>query len=190
MPPTRVYALKSLALTSEHAAVKAFWIVTFALLTAVGAQIEIPHQPVPFTMQTFFVLLSGGLLGMRKGSLSMVLYLGLGIVGFPVFSSAGFGLARILGPTGGYLLSFPIAAFVVGWLLSIRWSFGWIAFSMALGLLAVFVLGTLQLGAVTGMEWGDAFSSGFLIFSWWDILKLVAASAVVRSVGPGIVKPT
>ena len=86
----------------------------FAALTAAGAQIEIPNSPVPFTLQTLFVLLSGALLGPRLGTVSMLAYLGAGAAGLPVFSSFGFGVARLLGPTGGYLLAFPAAAFVAG----------------------------------------------------------------------------
>lgn len=189
MPQTPLLVSKTLALDSEKTVAKAFWILTFAVLTAIGAQIEIPHQPVPFTLQTFFVLLAGGMLGVKRGAMSMVLYLALGVVGLPVFSSAGFGIGRILGPTGGYLLAFPLAALLVGWTLSHRSSLGWIVVSMILGLTVVFSLGTFQLKVVTGMSWSEALGSGFLIFSWWDLIKLAAAVAVVRSVGPGATKP-
>ena len=171
-------AIKYLSLTSDHALARAFWILTFAILTAVGAQIEIPHQPVPYTMQTLFVLLAGAVLGKRNGPISMGLYLSLGLVGLPVFSGAGFGLARILGPTGGYLLAFPIAAFVVGYLVPLRMNFGWILASMIVGLLIVFSLGTVQLNLVYMHDWTGAFASGFLIFSWWDAVKLVAAATI------------
>lgn len=173
-------SLKDFSLTSERTVVQGFWITTFALLTAAGAQVEIPHYPVPFTMQTFFVLLAGGLLGMRNGFVSMSLYLVLGAVGFPVFSSGGFGLIRLLGPTGGYLLAFPLAAFLIGYGMSIRNTMLWTALWMVLGLLMIFVFGTLQLALVTHLTWSDAIGSGFLIFSWWDLTKLAAAAAIVR----------
>ena len=67
------------------------WIFAFSVITAIGAQIEIPHEPVPFTLQTLGVLLSGALLGKRNGALSQLLYLSLGIMGLPVFSGFGFG---------------------------------------------------------------------------------------------------
>jgi biotin transport system substrate-specific component len=182
-----------LALRSDHVVAHLFWIGTFALATALAAQLEISHQPVPYTFQTFFVLLAGGVLGKRKGFLSMSLYLGMGIAGLPVFSGAAFGLARLLGPTGGYLLSFPIAAYLIGYLISLRPDstgivdrrlkrmvviYGWTAGAMTLGLLFIFLLGTLQLNAVYFHNWASSFQSGFLIFSWWDFLKLAAAIAI------------
>lgn len=183
------------ALKSDHAVAQTFWIVTFALLTAIGAQLEIPHQPVPFTLQTFFVILAGGVLGWRNGLLSMSLYVGIGALGMPVFSGGGFGLVRLLGPTGGYLLSFPVAAAVVGGLLALRpqgfsetggalkrfvVDYGWILLAMTSGLVLVFLAGTVQLYAVLFHNWQSAFESGFLIFSGWDLLKLGAAVAISR----------
>jgi len=148
--------------------------------TAIAAQIEIPHYPVPFTLQTFVVLLAGGLLGARNGASSMTLYLILGAIGLPVFSSWGFGLARLAGPTGGYLLSFPLAALAIAAMLNERRSGVWTALAMVAGLLIIFSLGTLQLKIVTGMSWGESVGAGFLIFSWWDLLKLAAATAIVH----------
>jgi biotin transport system substrate-specific component len=183
-----------LSLASNHLVARTFWIATFAILTALGAQVEIPHQPVPFTLQTFFVLLAGALLGPRNGFLSMSLYLLLGISGLPVFSGGGFGFARIVGPTGGYLLAFPLAAFVIGWFISLRGrilplipqsvkgvgGYGWTLVSMLAGLLLIFACGTFQLNAVYFNDWASAFQAGFLIFSWWDVLKLVAATAIAQ----------
>jgi biotin transport system substrate-specific component len=180
---------KYLALGSEHAVAQVFWIVSFALFTAIGAQIEIPHQPVPYTFQTFAVILAGGLLGSRKGFLSMLLYLGLGLAGLPVFAGGGLGLAKLIGPTGGYLLSFPVAAFLIGSLVASQpndvakrsvLSYLWTLGAMTVGLLVVFTFGTIQLHLVYLHNWTLAFQSGFLIFSPWDILKLVAATAICR----------
>ena len=78
------------SLATGNALTQTFWITTFALLTAVGAQIEIPHQPVPYTFQTLVVLLAGAVLGPRNGFLSMMMYLSLGAIGMPVFSGGGF----------------------------------------------------------------------------------------------------
>ena len=176
--------LKSIALTKkiewagETTDVKVMWMLAFAVLTAVGARIEIPHQPVPYTLQTFFVLLAGATLGSTGGFFSMCLYLLLGIAGLPVFSGAGFGIARILGPTGGYLLSFPIAAFAVGCLVPSSNKFIWQVASMFLGLLIVFSLGTIQLNLVYIHDWKTALNAGFLIFSWWDAVKLFGAALI------------
>lgn len=180
MSEPRSLAVRYLSLTSDHALSRVFWIVTFAILTAVGAQVEIPLKPVPYTLQTLVVLLAGALLGPRNGFISMGLYLVMGLVGLPVFSSAGFGLAKILGPTGGYLLAFPIAAFVTGSIVQSKSHIAWTVVAMVAGLLVIFTLGTIQLSVVMGMSVRDAFSSGFLIFSWWDILKLSAATAIYR----------
>lgn len=180
MSDTRTHAARYLALHSDHVIARVFWMSTFAILTAIGAQVEIPVQPVPYTLQTLFVLLAGALLGPRHGFLSMALYLALGLAGFPVFSSGGFGLAKLLGPTGGYLLSFPVAAFVVGAILQNKSHIIWSVAAMVSGLLVVFTCGTLQLAAVTGLPMSDAFAGGFLIFSWWDLLKLGAAVTIHR----------
>jgi biotin transport system substrate-specific component len=180
---------KYLALGSEHAVAQVFWTVSFALFTAIGAQIEIPHQPVPYTFQTFAVILAGGMLGSRKGFLSMLLYLSLGLAGLPVFAGGGLGLAKLIGPTGGYLLSFPVAAFLVGSLVSSQpnivarrslLSYLRTLGAMTAGLLVVFTFGTIQLNLVYFHNWTLAFQSGFLIFSPWDILKLVGATAICR----------
>lgn len=184
---------KYFGITSDHAAAQSFWIATVALCTGIGAQIEISHQPVPYTLQTFFVLLAGAILGKRNGFLSMGLYLTLGIIGLPVFSAGGFGIARIIGPTGGYLLAFPVAAFCIGYLLDdaapLREGAGksvvflryvWTSIAMFVGLLVIFSLGTLQLNLVYFNDWSAAFTSGLLIFSWWDLLKLVAAVVIYR----------
>jgi len=173
-----------LNLLRSNVAAQVFWIVTFAILTAIGARIEIPHQPVPFTLQTFFVLLAGAFLGVRNGVLSQVLYLSMGAVGLPVFTFGGLGLAKLLGPTGGYLLSFPVAAFVVATMIHVvrestgAREFPWVLFSMFVGLLVVFSAGTLQLYLVQLRNWGEAFRMGFLIFSWWDFMKLIAAATI------------
>ena len=81
-----------------------------ATLTAVGALIRVPMFPVPFTLQTFFVLLAGGLLGPVWGGISMLIYLALGLTGFPVFAG-GSGLGIVFSPTFGYLFGFPFAAY-------------------------------------------------------------------------------
>jgi biotin transport system substrate-specific component len=152
------------------------WIAFFAAATAIGARIEILHQPVPYTMQTMFVLLAGAFLGARNGAISQMLYLAIGVLGAPVFSMGGFGIVRLLGPTGGYLLAFPVAAAVVGYLVHARPTLLWSFISMTIGLIIIFVSGTVQLYAVVFKSWGDAFDAGFLIFSWWDVLKLSAAA--------------
>jgi biotin transport system substrate-specific component len=91
----------------------------FAALTGAVAwfNIPLPFTPVPITLQTLMVLLSGALLGAYIGAMAMIIYLLLGMIGLPVFAGGSSGIGAILGPTGGYLLSYPIAAFVVGWMI-------------------------------------------------------------------------
>lgn len=159
-------------------------IASFSVLTAVGAQIEVPHYPVPFTLQTLFVLLAGTLLGKRDGAISQVVYLVAGIAGAPVFAGWGAGLARLLGPTGGYLLAFPIAAFAAGYLTenSTRW-YATLA-AVIVALLTIFSLGTVQLHFTYFHDWLAAFNGGFLIFSWWDALKIAAAVSITQRFAP------
>jgi biotin transport system substrate-specific component len=169
--------------TKSGALAQSVWIVFFAAMTALGAQVQIPHQPVPFTLQTFFVLLSAAFLGSRNGSVSQFLYLGVGLIGAPIFTAGGFGAARLFGPTGGYLLSFPIAALLIGYLVRQRQGFVWTLIAMFLGLVVVFTLGTSFLNLFYLHDFKQAFIGGFLIFSWWDVLKLFAAAGIYNEFG-------
>ncbi len=155
-------------------------IILFAVGTAIAAQIEIPHQPVPYTLQTFAVLLAGAILGPRAGAASQILYLLMGISGLPVFSEFGYGIHPILGPTGGYLLSFPLAAFTVGYLLAGELSYFRSLVSMLAGLFVIFTLGTIQLHFVYYHDLRASLTNGFLIFSWWDAVKAVSAAGIAR----------
>lgn len=152
------------------------WILLFAAVTALGARVEIPHQPVPYTLQTLVVILAGAFLGARNGAISQIAYLAAGVLGAPVFAGGAAGIAPFIGPTGGYLAAFPVAAAVVGLLTAGRASLLRAVLAMTAGLLVIFTLGTIHLYAFTLHNFSAAFSSGFLIFSWWDMLKLGAAS--------------
>jgi biotin transport system substrate-specific component len=165
---------------TEHSSITAqlTWITIFAGLTAIGAQIEIPHTPVPYTLQTLFVLLAGAFLGKRNGMVSQAMYLLAGIAGVPVFSGFGFGAARLIGPTGGYLMAFPVAAFVVGYLVGEKPEYLRTIVAMSAGLFVIFSLGTVRLGFALYHDVVEAITQGFLIFSWWDVLKLSAAVTI------------
>src|ERR671911_1572217 len=89
-------------------------VALMAAVTAVAAQITVPIEPVPFTFQVLAVILSGLLLGPRYGALSQAIYVLVGAVGVPVFAGFAGGLGIVLGPTGGYLLSYPLAAAIAG----------------------------------------------------------------------------
>ena len=172
----------SVSATTEGVVRQALWIAGFAAATALAPRVEIPHYPVPFTLQTLAVLLSGAILGARNGAISQILYLSLGLIGLPVFSGGGMGLVRILGATGGYLLAFPVAAALVGYLIRFRSDLLWSFVSMTAGLLVIFLSGTSQLYSVMFHDWSEAFQHGFLIFSWWDLLKLSAAAMISHEV--------
>jgi biotin transport system substrate-specific component len=174
--------LKSLAQTKQNTASQVMWITIFTSLTIVGAWFEIPTQPVPFTLQTFFVLLSGAMLGSRNGLLSQLMYLTIGAVGLPVFAGFSFGFAKLIGPTGGYLLSFPVAAFMVGYLVRLNKSYIWTIISMAVGMLIILSFGALFLNFVYFHDWTKSLVSGFLIFGWWDVVKIIAAASIYRSI--------
>lgn len=171
-----------IALPGTTIAAQAFWIAAFAGFTAIGARLEIPHQPVPYTLQTLVVLLAGAFLGPRNGAVSQIAYLAAGLLGAPVFAGGAAGLAPFVGPSGGYLLGFPVGAALAGLLLPRGASLLWAFVSMGAGLLVIFLLGTLHLYAFALHDFQAAFSSGFLIFSWWDMLKLGAAAMSYHAV--------
>jgi biotin transport system substrate-specific component len=169
---------RSVSTASATGLTQLLWILGFAAATALAARFEIPHYPVPFTLQTMVVLLAGAFLGARNGAISQVAYLASGIAGLPVFAGGAVGVLKLAGPTGGYLLAFPIAAALVGYLLTQRRSLAGIVLSMAAGLLVIFTTGTLHLYTFLIHDIRSAFTAGFLIFSWWDMLKLGMASMI------------
>lgn len=180
MEQNHVETLSAIGRGEVSLGVKALWVGVFALLTAAGAQIEIPHQPVPYTLQTMFVLLSGALLGKRSGAASQIIYVCAGIAGLPVFAGFSSGLMRLVGPSGGYLLSFPVAAFTVGYIVDGKDQLFRTIVGMAAGLFVVFSLGTVHLNLVYYHDWSASILNGFLIFSWWDMLKLCGATLIYR----------
>ena len=178
-------AVHNSTLVSPAVMTRIAWIAGFAALTAIGAQVEIPHAPVPYTLQTLAVLLAGATLGRKDGALSLLAYLGAGMAGLPVFAHFSFGIATLIGPTGGYLMGFPIAAFVVGYVLRERRDFVRCLIAMTLGLFIIFSLGTIHLNFVYTHNLPDAISGGFLIFSLWDVAKLVIAAGIASMMGKG-----
>jgi biotin transport system substrate-specific component len=160
-------------------------VLLFAVLTAIGAAIEIPipGSPVPVTMQSLIVSLSGVLLGPMLGAASQIVYVMAGAVGAPVFSGGDFGFAHLLGPTGGYLLAFPVAAAVTGRLAG-RSPAKWnvlaatrLGIAIFLGTVVIFAGGYAQLALLTG-DSVRAFQLGVLPFIVGDIVKVLAALAV------------
>jgi len=159
-----------------------FWIITFSILTALSAQLAVPTQPVPFTVQTMLVLLSGAFLGSRKGAYSQILYLAVGTLGLPVFAGFTFGFAKLFGPTGGYLLSFPFVAFLVGYILEGKTNSFLILLAFIAGELLILLSGALYLTLFMGGDFYKALFSGAIIFSVWDLIKITAAFSIYKAV--------
>jgi len=158
------------------------------ILTTAAAQISIPlpFTPVPFTFQPMIVLLGAAALGARLGAASQVLYLTLGIIGMPVFAASPIlpqGIARLLGPTGGYLMAYPLAAFVAGSLAERGYDrryFTAVA-AMIAGLAFVFAGGVAWLALVAQPAGGftGALAAGLYPFLAADLAKLLIAAGVM-----------
>lgn len=160
-----------------------------AMVVALSAQVAIPvpFSPVPMTLQPLAVLAVGGLLGGTGGLLALVLYLVLGVLGLPVFAPGGLpGILRLLGPTGGYLLAFPIAAGLTGALIERgQRSVPRVLLACALGMVVIHAGGVAQL-ALLGGDPGLAFRVGFIPFFTGDLVKLGLAAALILAAGSKI----
>ena len=156
----------------------------FIILMALSAFIRVylPFTPVPFTLQTFFALLSGAFLGYSWGTCAMGLYLLIGACGLPIFAGASCGLFYILGPTRGYLIGFIFAAWIVGNIIRSGSNLSWckIFAGLSLATFAIYVLGITQL-----MLWGrcnltQALFMGFFPFIPGAILKILFAASIIK----------
>ncbi len=180
MLPASLSLERAGTLSRATAGRRAAGIAAFALLTAIGAfvRIALPFTPVPITLQTFFVLAAGIYLGGRDAAASQGLYLALGAAGLPVFAGGG-GVAHLFGPTGGYLIAFPIAAWLVGGSLrpGDRLDRALIVLLSATGI--VFALGAAWLALVLGVGPGQAIGLAVLPFLPGAALKVAAATALV-----------
>jgi biotin transport system substrate-specific component len=139
-----------------------------------------PGNPVPYTLQTFGVLLSAGALGFRRGMAATLLYLALGLIGLPVFADGRQGPAIILGATGGYVVGFVLASALVGRLAELGWdrSIGGAVGAMLFGSLAIYAIGVPWLAMTAfGGDLALAFDKGMRTFLLWDGLKLALAAA-------------
>jgi biotin transport system substrate-specific component len=173
----------------------------FAALTVFGAHLKIPLPYVPLTLQTFFVLLSGHLLGPLYGAASQAAYLLLGLIGLPVFAEGG-GPAYVLKPTFGYLLGYPFASFMAGMIVhrgKLRppvlpaASFTRLLLANLSALFAIFVPGVVylwwNLNFVLGqaLSFGRAFKVGFFVFLPGDVIKIAGVILLYRAIQPRLV---
>ena len=179
-----VSALPTASVDRLRAASAPIWlqvagVAGFALLTVLLAQAEwrIYLWSVPLTLQTVSVYASGLFLGRRNGALAMLLYLALGLV-LPVFSDGGSGVAHLLGASGGYLVAFPIVAFVVGAITRQRRTLLWTAAALLAGSLVLFGFGVAWLVAGVGLAAGAALVNGWLLFVPFDLTKIALVTAL------------
>ena len=155
-------------------------IVGFAAAVAAASQIAIPlpWTPVPITLQPMLVVLAGMLLGPPAGVASMLLYQGAGAAGLPVFTPIGApGIARFFGPTGGYLIAYPAAAFVAGSLTARATSFTTRTFAAIAGIAVIYLGGIAQLSFLTGSV-SRAVQVGIAPFALLDVVKALIAAAI------------
>jgi biotin transport system substrate-specific component len=153
-----------------------------ALTVALAAQVAVPlpGTPVPASLAPLAVVVVGGLLGARKGAAALVLYLLMGAAGLPVFAPLGLpGAARLLGPTGGYLLAYPVAAAVAGAVTARSATWPRALLGPALGIATIYAGGVAQLVVLTGHA-GQALALGGLPFVAADAVKAGAAALVLR----------
>jgi biotin transport system substrate-specific component len=159
--------------------VKAGFVALGAAMLAIASWIEVPMVPVPMTMQTYAVLVIGMALGWQVGAATILAYLGLAAVGVPVLAGGGAGLARLVGPTAGYLAGFLAAAVLVGWLAQRGWAgIGRCLVAMALGHAVVLGLGVLWLAYRIG--WSDAVDAGLIPFLPGAVVKSVLGAATIE----------
>jgi biotin transport system substrate-specific component len=183
--PTMLHAMTAHADLSRAIRTAAVLFVTVVTIVAAQVSIPLPFTPVPFTLQPMIVLLGGAALGSRLGASAQVLYLAAGLAGLPVFAASPVlpqGVARLLGPTGGYLMSYPLAAFVAGYLAERRFDRRYLTsvVAMGAGLAIVFAFG------VAWIAWGAphaglsaALATGLYPFLPADVLKVLLAATVL-----------
>ena len=156
-------------------------VLGFSLLLALAAQMVIPIGPVPITGQTFVVLLTGALLGSRLGAITMIIYLVEGASGLPFFYGGSGGVAHLFGPTGGYLVAFPAAAFITGAFAEHDWDrrFPTAVAAMAIGSLVITLSGWTWFSIVTNTSMPVVFTTTVSKLIPGDIIKILLAAAAL-----------
>jgi biotin transport system substrate-specific component len=156
-------------------------VISGSLIVAALAQVRIPlpFTPVPLTGQTLGVLLVAAVLGRTRGAASLILYLLEGLLGLPVFAGGPLGLARLLGPTGGYLLGFIAAAFLVGYLAERGFDRDWkrVSLMYVAGMAVIYLFGLLWLAHFTALS--NALIAGLWPFLPGDLLKALCAALLL-----------
>jgi biotin transport system substrate-specific component len=156
-------------------------VIVFSLFIAACAQFTIPIGDVPITGQSFAVLLTGALLGSRLGAAAVIAYLIEGAVGLPFFAGGGSGLVRFFGPTAGYLVAFPAAAFITGAFAEHGWDkrYHTAVAAMAIGSAVILLSGWVWYSILTNTLLNISFSLSVLRFLPGDVIKIALAAAVL-----------
>jgi biotin transport system substrate-specific component len=184
IPPERLQR-KTIIMVSASPLRMTVYASLLASLIAAGAYLTIPIGPVPIVLQNLFVFLSGLLLGPRWGLASVGVYLLAGALGLPVFAGGVGGIGRFVGPTGGYLVGFIPAVYIIGWIaekLKTRVVFDVVA--MILGSMVIYFFGIAWLKALTGMTLEKTLIVGMVPFIPGDILKIAAAVPIAKALRP------
>jgi len=154
-------------------------VANLLLVACAQVRIPLPFTPVPITGQTFGVLLLGALLGRRYGTAIVMAYVLEGIVGLPVFAGWSGGLAKLFGPTGGYIVGFVPAAFAAGWLMELGWgrSFAKALAALLIANAIIYAFGLPWLAFFVGID--KALAMGLFPFVLGDLLKATAAASII-----------
>ena len=177
----RADTLMGAALAPLDATRSAGLVIVFSLFIAACAQFSIQIGPVPITGQSFAVLLTGALLGSRLGAMAVIAYLIEGALGLPFFAGGGGGIVRFFGPTGGYLVAFPAAAFITGAFAEHGWDKRYLTAvaAMAIGSAVILLGGLAWFTILTNTPPVAAFKLAVLPFLAGDVIKIALAAAVL-----------
>jgi biotin transport system substrate-specific component len=156
-------------------------VIVFSLFIAAAAQFAIHIGPIPITGQTFAVLLTGALLGSRLGAAAVIAYLIEGAIGLPFFAGGAAGIVRFFGPTGGYLVAFPAAAFITGAFAEHGWDKNYprAVAAMAIGSVVIFLGGWAWYSILTNTPAVAAFQLAVLPYLPGDVIKIALGAAVL-----------
>lgn len=178
MSATRTFTLADVAMPRAGALPQAILVVGASLFTALAARIAVPlpWSPVPLTGQTFAVLLTGAVLGARRGFAAQVLYLAQAAAGLPVLAGGVGGVVAFAGPTAGYLLAFPIAAAITGSLAERGWDRGFLSMFAAMSFGSGMILALGLAGLSRFVPPGALLAQGLLPFVPGDLVKAVLAA--------------
>ena len=177
---------RSISHADSRVAIRAGAVILGVMLTAAAAQFTstVPFTAVPFTLTPLAVMLTGAALGSRLGFVTQAVYLAVGAAGLAVFAPSPLlppGAGRLIGPTGGYLMAYPVAAFVTGWLAERGWDRRYLTSlaSMLVGLSIIFIGGVSWLSLLPGQTLSSAIEGGFLPYIGMDLAKAAIAAAVL-----------